>query len=151
MSINVRPKTHARTKIYFRVPFVCGELRSDKGAALLEYELSSTDESNVDLDCASTGSNLVKKAYRSCQKYKPPALCLPLSTGRRLLGLLFVQTVKVKLTLRPAPTIQNTAKNNIIYLHTQDTTELQFNAFLTGKQRLLIINISLASSCQSQR
>jgi len=110
---------------------------------VLERKLSSTDESNFALHCASKGlnprANLMKKSYRSCQKHKPRALRLPLSTGRRLLGVLFIQAAKVKLNLRPAVTIQNTAKNNGMNLHVQDTTELQFNAFLNGKHRLLII------------
>lgn len=99
---------------------------------MLEHELSSTDESNFDLDCTTKDpnprANLVKKAYSSCQKHKPRALRLPLSTGRHLLGVLFVQVAKVKLTLRPAVTVQDTAKNNSINLHVQDTTELKFNA-----------------------
>ena len=110
---------------------------------MLEHELSSTDKSNFDLDCASKGlnprDNLVKKAYRSCQKHKPRALRLPPSTGGHLLGVLFKQVTKVKLTLRPAVTIYNNAKNSSINLHVKDKTELQFNAFLTGKHRLLIM------------
>lgn len=85
----------------------------------------------------------MKKAYRSCQKHKPRALRPPLSTGRHLLGVLFIQVTNGKLNLRvrSAVSIQKTAKHNITNLQVQDTTELQFSAFLTGNHRLLIINI----------
>ena len=91
---------------------------------MLEHELSSTDESKFDLGCAGKGHNpragLVKKAYRSCLKHKLRALRLPLSTGRHLLGVLFIQVAQVKLTLRPAVTMQNTAKNSSInFAHTR--------------------------------
>ena len=100
----------------------------------------------------------MKKAYRSCQKHTPRACRHPLSTGRHLLGVLFVSVTNGKLNLRvrPAVNIQKTAKHNITNLHVQDTTELQFNAFLTENHQLLIINIQLFGflphqRCQGQR
>jgi hypothetical protein len=61
-----------------------------------------------------------------------------LITGRHLLGVLFVTSLKSN--LRTALTTQNTTENNCIISHSQNTTALQPNVFLTGTHRLLVIN-----------
>jgi hypothetical protein len=71
-----------------------------------------------------------EKAYRSCQKHKSLSLHYFISTGLRLLHVPFKTSLKSN--LRTVQVTQTTTQNNCTISHTQNTTALQPNVFLTG-------------------
>ena len=77
------------------------------------------------------------KTYRSCQKLESISLH-DLSTGRHLLGILFISSRKSNLCR--TVTTQNTTESNCVMSHAQNTNALQPNVFLSGIHRLLATN-----------
>lgn len=96
---------------------------------LIPYLHSLTQENAVDLHGR-------WKIYRSCQKYVSLSLHYLPSTGRLMLHVSLVTSLKPR--LRTALTTQNTIENNCTVSQVQNTTALQPNIFLTGIHRLLV-------------
>jgi len=65
--------------------------------------------------------------HRSCQKHEPVSLLDLLATDCRLLGILFITSLKSNLCA--AVTTQNTTENNPVMLLPQNTTALEPNVF----------------------
>ena len=79
-----------------------------------------------------------RKAYRSCQKHESLSPHDLLSTGRRLLGLSFITSLKSNSCT--VLTRYSTTENKFIILQAQNTTVLQPNALLTGLHGLVFIS-----------
>jgi hypothetical protein len=89
------------------------------------------------VESLNTSNHSRKKTNRSCQKHEYYWWrSFFTNTGRHLLGVSFITSIKSN--LHTALTAENTTANNCIILHTQDTTELHTNVFLTGIARLLV-------------
>lgn len=74
--------------------------------------------------------------YRCCQKHESLSLHDLCFTGRRLFAISFVTSLK--LNLCTVLSIQNTAENDCIISHAQNTTGLRPHVFLIRKHRSMV-------------
>lgn len=89
------------------------------------------------------------KTYWSCQKHGSLSLQGFLSTGRNLLGVSFIASLR--LNLGSAPATQSSTENYGITSHAKHTTELQRSLFVTGLHRLLVIKRRTVSCPKTRR
>ena len=88
-----------------------------------------------------------EETYRSCQKHKSLSLHDLLYTGRHLLSVSFITSLKPNLCT--ALTTQNTTENNYIISRVQNATALRPNVFLIGIHRSLLTKNSRLSPPQT--
>jgi hypothetical protein len=90
------------------------------------------------VESLNTGKDGRGKTYRSCQKHGSLSMHDLLSTGRHLLGVSLITTLKSHFCTA-VPT-QNATENSCNISYAQNTTAPQPYVFLTGIRRLLLTN-----------
>jgi hypothetical protein len=96
-------------------------------------------------------ASLMVKTCKSCHKHKPLPQHLSLCTGRHLLCVQFIRSLKSK--LYTDLTKQNTTGSKSIQSHAEETNEIQLSVFWTGILRLLFKQLTVwlfPLSCENQ-